>query len=301
VSAAGDDPSDVAVSREGHHLVYSHQFGDENIWRMCLGGRCKGESASLIASTRTEDAGRYSPDGKRIAFESNRSGSEQIWVCNDDGSQPFQLTSFPKGWAGSPRWSPDGNEIAFDSNVAGNWDVYIVSSQGGNPTQLTTSPANEVRPSWSHDGQWIYYGSNRTGRYQICKMPRVGGPETQITKNGSFAAFESADGASLYYSNVSGLWKVPVAGGEEVRLSEFIYGDNFALAKDAVYFIDWPQALSTELTIKRLDTKTNLIKPVATVSGPIGDEMSVSPDERWLLYGKIDHAGSELMIVEHFH
>jgi Tol biopolymer transport system component/DNA-binding winged helix-turn-helix (wHTH) protein len=301
VAAAGDDPGDVAISRQGRSLVYTHQFGDENIWRICLKGERRGESTNLISSTRNEDGARYSPDGKRIVFESNRSGSEQIWICNEDGSNPVQLTAFRKGWAGSPRWSPDGQKIAFDCNAAGNWDIYVVDSRGGNPTRLTTTNANEVRPSWSHDGKWIYYGSNQTGRYQICRMPAIGGAATQITKNGSFAAFESADGKDLYYSNISGLWRIPATGGSEIRLSESIYGDNFAAAKHGVYFIDWPQTFSTALALKLLDIRTHSTKPVTTVLAPLGDEMSVSPDEQWLLYGRMDHAGSELMIVENFH
>jgi Tol biopolymer transport system component len=301
VPAAGDDPGDVTISRQGRHLVYAHQFGDEGIWRMCLTGKRQGESTSLISSTRNEDEARYSPDGKRIVFESNRTGNEEIWICNEDGSNPVQLTSFHKGWAGSPRWSPDGEKIAFDCNAAGNWDIYVINSRGGNPTRLTNSNANEVRPSWSRDGKSIYYGSNRTGRYQICKMSATGGAETQVTKNGSFAAFESVDGKDLYYSNISGLWRIPVAGGSEVRLSESIYGDNFAPVQHGVYFIDWPQTFSTELTLKLLDTRTHSIKPVTTVLGPLGDEMSISPDEQSLLYGKMEHAGSELMIVDNFH
>ena len=300
VTAAGDDPTDVAISRTGRYLVYSRQFADENIWRVSLAGKDAGAASSLISSTRGEDAPKYSPDGKRIAFESNRSGSEEIWVSNEDGSDLVQLTSSRNGWAGSPRWAPDGGRIAFDSNAAGNWDIYVISSHGGKPTRLTRSQANEVRPSWSRDGKWIYYGSSRTGEYQIWKMPSSGGAETQVTRNGSFAAFESVDGGTVYYANVSGLWAIPAGGGREVRISESIYGDNFAPATRGVYFIDWSGASATALTVKFLDFRTRVIRAVTSVTGPAGDEMSVSPDERWLLYGKMDRAGSELMVVENF-
>src|SRR4051812_28623584 len=56
----------------------------------------------------------------------------------------------------------------------------------------------------------------------------------EMTKNGSFAAFESTGGKDLYYSNISGLWRTPAAGGSEIRLSESIYGDNFAPTQQGV-------------------------------------------------------------------
>jgi hypothetical protein len=132
-------------------------------------------------------------------------------------------------------------------------------------------------------------------------MPSSGGSETQVTKNGSFAAFESVDGRTIYYANISGLWAIPADGGREVRISESIYGDNFAPTAHGIYFIERSGDSATALTLKFLDYRTRVIRPVTTVIGPVGDEMSVSPDERWLLYGKMDRIGTELMLIENFH
>jgi len=151
---------------------------------------------------------RYSPDAQRIAFESNRSRNEEIWICRADGSHPVQLTTFPNKWTGSPSWSPDGQKIAFDSNVAGNWDICIIRSQGGQPTRLTTSETNEYQPSWSRDGKWIYYCSTRTGHAQVWKIPASGGTEVQVRKHGGVRAYESVDREDLYYTNQDGLWPV---------------------------------------------------------------------------------------------
>jgi Tol biopolymer transport system component len=58
----------------------------------------------LIASTRHDNNPKFSPDGQKITFESNRSGTFEIWLCDSDGGNPIQLTSM--GSAGSPSWSP---------------------------------------------------------------------------------------------------------------------------------------------------------------------------------------------------
>ncbi|MGH9345153.1 MAG: winged helix-turn-helix domain-containing protein [Terriglobia bacterium] len=301
LAVAGDDPVDVQISREGHRLIYSHTFENTNIWRVSLRGSQTGQATNLIPSTRSEFHLRYSPDGTRIAFEaptgvnSGFSESEEIWVANDNGSNPVQLTFFGNAWAGSPRWSSDGQKIAFDCNAAGNWDVYVVSSHGGKPVRLTTSSADDLKPSWSRDGKWIYFSSKRTGTFQIWKIPAGGGKESQLTKNGGMVAFESTDGGSLYYSGGADVWRIPVSGGSATRILECPVLTPFAPAKHGVYFLDRRDA-----HLKLLDLKTHTIKTIAPVAGQVRDEISISPDERWMVYEKTNYAGSELMLVENF-
>lgn len=294
LAVTGDDPIDPAISLQAHRLVYSHKFDYENIWRVPLGDKQAGQAANLIPSTREEGHPRYSPDGKRIAFEASFSGSEEIWVAKADGSNPVQLTFFGS-WAGSPRWSPDGRKIAFDCNAAGNWDIYVIDSQGGKPVRLTASPAADARPSWSRDGKWIYFGSNRTGMGQIWKLPSSGGQEIQVTKHGGDVPFESEDGEALYYSRELEIWGMPLSGGNEFKLPISIYKDNFAVAKHGVYFID-----GNDARLKLFDFEIHAVKSIAPVPGPIGDEMSISPDEQWMIYEKTNYPGSELMLVENF-
>src|SRR2546425_4952784 len=105
----------------------------------------------LLSSTRIDTNARFAPDGKRIAFASTRSGSYEIWVCEIDGSNLAQLTSFGGPLTGTGRWSPDGKRIAFDSAAGGNGDIYVVSAGGGKPRRLTTDPAADDSPSWSRD------------------------------------------------------------------------------------------------------------------------------------------------------
>lgn len=229
-----DEVTDVAISRDGRRLVYAHHIDDQNIWRASLNGQRVNEPSNFIASTRRDLQAHYSPDGKRIAFESDRSGNHEIWICKADGSEPVQLTYFGNAWSGAPVWSPDGENIAFAGNAAGNWDIYIVNSGGGKPRRLTKDGADESWPSWSRNGKWIYYFSNRGKQGQIWKMHATGGPEIQVSKNGGFQSKESVDGKDLYYDNDEGLWKIPVAGGDEVQIAA---SNFFAPAKNGIYYV----------------------------------------------------------------
>jgi len=71
----------LAISREGRRLAYSQGLWDVNIWRMAISGSARGKASRFISSTRDETNPIYSPGGQKIAFESDRSGSEEIWVC----------------------------------------------------------------------------------------------------------------------------------------------------------------------------------------------------------------------------
>jgi len=296
LTEAGDGPLDLAVSRQENLLVYSHQNLKGEIWRLPLHGRSGRDAQLLISSSRGESHPKYSPDGERIAFESNRSGNDEIWTCNGDGSHPVRLTTSRNARSGSPRWSPDGKMIAFDGNASGNWDIYVISAQGGQPSRLTKSETNEFRPSWSHDGKWIYYTSLQAGDREIWKVPADGGAAVQVTRHGARVAYESADGESLYYTKSSGLWRMPVRGGEETQLLSSPMTDEFAPTKRGIYFL---QSSRTTARLNLLNITKHAVETIAVVPGPSVGTISVSPDGRWIIYNKY-HRGSELMVIEKF-
>jgi Tol biopolymer transport system component len=82
----------LAISPETHRLVYMQANSSSwDIWRMPISGNKAGKATSLIGSTLGECSPEYSPDGKRIALHSNRSGRAQIWICDADGSKLLRV------------------------------------------------------------------------------------------------------------------------------------------------------------------------------------------------------------------
>ena len=120
----GHDASDV-VSEPGTgiDLPTCKEMTNVNIWRLDL-SKSPPQARKLISSSREQIAPNFSPDGSKIAFESTRSGGSEVWVCDADGSNAVQLTSFGIRATGMPRWSPDGKLIAFDSRVGGEANIY---------------------------------------------------------------------------------------------------------------------------------------------------------------------------------
>ena len=315
LSFGGDNPvpgtlRPFAVSRLGGRLAYVKTSEDTNIWRFEVptGTQPVSPPVKLIASTQYETGPQFSPDGKKITFESHRSGEYEIWVCNADGSNPLQLTSFGGPMVGTPRWSPDGARIAFDARLKGHADICTISASGGAVRRVTEDPSNEVVPSWSNDGRWIYFTSNRSKDLQIWKIPAGGGKARQVTSHGGFAAFESSDGKFLYYAKMtdSGIWRMPVNGGDETLVADVIKPGRWgywALAAEGIYFVNLDSPRNHTIDFFNFSTKKT--KTIASLTEQFNTEaadsaLAVSPDGRWILYAQLDQAESDIMLVENF-
>jgi eukaryotic-like serine/threonine-protein kinase len=302
----GENARDISIARTGSLLAYTRNSQDSNIWRVPGPNALDKNSAPtrLIASTQDDEAPQFSPNGKKIAFYSARSGAHAIWVCDRDGLNPVELASQQGANVGSPRWSPDSRWIAFDSGKEGNWDIYVISADGGKARPLTTGLADNVRPSWSRDGRWIYFGSNRSGDWQIWKAPARGGGALQVTKKGGFEAFESFDGKFVYYAKPSaGIWKVPVGGGDETQVLNQGQQSFWTLTDRGVYF--GVVNGSTGPVIKFYSFATHQVAIIKEFSkgtkfpmAAVG--LSVSPDGEWIVYSQYDQASSDLMLIENY-
>jgi Tol biopolymer transport system component len=149
----------LAVSLLMNRLAYAQIHSDVDLWRLELtdNGRIQSPPVPFISSTKPDFEPEYSPDGRRIAFTSSRSGVNQIWVCDSDGLNPVQLTSYGGEVLYGPRWSRDGQQIGF--NVEGlkgaPTQIYVVNANGGRPKRLQTPTAWAQWPNWCLVGQWI--------------------------------------------------------------------------------------------------------------------------------------------------
>jgi len=299
----GQNVGPPSISR--NRILYAQAHGGGiSIWRLpglkaTVSGR---DPARLIASGGDDTSPRFSPDGTRIAFESTRTGTNQIWTCSSDGSGQTQLTNLG-GYSGAASWSPDGARIAFESTASGNREIWIVDSRGGTPGLLTKNAAQDSTPSFSRDGRWIYFSSDRSGKFQIWKMPSEGGNAVQITRGGGFFAVESHDGAALYYSqrNRSGIWKVPTGGGEEIRiLSRPVNWTDWSPSREGIlYLARRPRPAGEGFVIGFLTFNTMEITEIYQTESPcLHGWLSVSQDERWLLYGEVPRWEVNLMLAE---
>jgi Tol biopolymer transport system component/DNA-binding winged helix-turn-helix (wHTH) protein len=290
----------IAISRQ-NKAAYPTYHADVGMYRLQLSAPVPRE---FQPSSFVDHLPEYSHDGRQVAFVSNRSGAQEVWVSKADGSDLHQLTTFGgKPETTWPRWSPDDRHLV----VNGGNTVLILDTQGGRARTLTIEGTGEGSSDWSRDGRWLYVTSNRTGRAEIWKTPAEPGNEakyTQVTKNGGAIPRLSADGAFLYYTKgtmPAELWRIPVDGGEEERVIDRIANTGaFTVARSGVYFIP-PVVEEPKVSIMFLDVRTGVMRRIAEFNGLPMWGLTVSPDEKSMLYvGVSDEAKGDLMLVDNF-
>jgi len=138
---------------------------------------------NLTNSISDDEQPKWSPDGKKIAFVSDREGDGDIYVMNADGSGQKNLTNNPLSYNAAFFWSPDGKSIAFTSQRDGNDEIYVMNADGSNQKRLTNNPNNDAFPRWSPNGKKIAYYSVTDKNFDIFIMNADGSGQTNLTIN----------------------------------------------------------------------------------------------------------------------
>ena len=316
VSASGGEPRPVAgpigegtwpsIPSRGHELVYEQQIAKLDIWRLDLkdASHLQKVPASLVSEKGNKMRPDLSPDGKKIAFESDRLGHWEIWTCATDGSGCDQVTAL-HGTAGRARWSPDERYIAFEFHPNERSEVYMVEVPGGVPRLLPTIPgADNLSPSWSRDGQWLYFASKRGNEpFQIWKISMRGGAPVKLTKNGGISPVESPDGRFLYYAKyeAGGIWKMPLSGGEETRVLDESGGPgwpNWMVSDEGIYFLRTNKPVHD--TIQFLDFASKKIIRIWSLPKGAGWGLAMSQNGKSIFYVQSEFAESNVMLVRNF-
>jgi len=154
----------VDVCPDGRQIVFD-LLGD--LYVIPIEG---GEARALTSGVAWDEQPRFSPDGTRIAFTSDRAGGDNIWVMDRDGAHPRQVTKETYRLLNSPAWTPDGQYIAArkhftSTRSAGAGEIWLYHWTGGEGVQMTkrrTDQKDEGEPAFSPDGRYLYWSMDAT-------------------------------------------------------------------------------------------------------------------------------------------
>jgi Tol biopolymer transport system component/serine/threonine protein kinase len=300
--AVGAFASQPAIARHGQRAAFVRSTIRKSFWRLDLSPQgLRRPPVRLVMSSRNDGGPMLSPDGRHIAFTSNRSGSSEVWVCDSQGANAVQLTSL--GFARNPYWSPDSRNIVFEARPGGRNLLFVIAATGGARRQVTSDEG--YYPSWSRDGRWIYFYARTSGAIETWKIPLEGGTGVQLTKGGGGPGIESMDGKYFYYHKSQEIWRVPVGGGEEtlVTSEQTNFMNMWALGGQGIYFTD-PRAAEHQMIVKLFRFESGQSRQIAALDQPFpgsGTRLSLPADGRWLLYDQFDRNESDIMLIENFH
>ena len=218
------DVLEAALSPDGKRVAYAKGRKVANVWRVPV----LGERAATWADAQqiTVDQAHIeffdiSPDGERLAVQSDRSGNPDIWVLPAPGGEMQQITSDPTpDWA--PQWSPDGREIAYYAFRSGQREIWI-APVGGGPARQLTHAGRALHEKWSPDGATVFY----VGVGGLYSIPAAGGEPRKVggdppvrTSPDAGARAMSPDGRWFAANNEKGIWRVALAGGDPILITK---------------------------------------------------------------------------------
>ncbi len=194
-------PLIAVVDAQGQIAFVSRRDGNPEIYVMNADGK---NPRRLTNNPASDYAPSWSPDGKRIAFISDRDRhprrripdwfASEIYVMDADGGNQQNLTNHPSDDS-SPSWSPDGKRIVFesdrDNDKGHNIEIYVMDADGSNQINITKNLTSDTDPAWSPDGKRIVFSAQREGHvvhnldiiYEIYVMDTDGGNQQRLTEN----------------------------------------------------------------------------------------------------------------------
>jgi Tol biopolymer transport system component len=301
-TGAGDDV-EPAVARGGR-VAFAVRGINSDIWRLPVSpetGRTTGAPEPVLATTREESRGAWSPDGGTIAFNSDRLGEMNLWLREVAGGAERQLTSGPGGDY-QPNWAPDGRTIAFFSARAGNADIWTVRVADGRLTRLTQDPATDINPFYSPDGRRIVFFSDRSGRGEVWVMNADGSEQRQLTSSGASGHFLrwAQDGRSVVFRTEAGgqlqIYRVSVEDKGVTRQPDVASGAHMSFSPDQSLILDvrghktlWIYPVNGEAPYQVFAFPD----PDVRIDYPVW-----SPDGKWVLFDRAAPKGGDLWMME---
>jgi serine/threonine-protein kinase len=244
-TGAGDDV-EPAPSPDGRRLAFAVRGINSDLWQLPVSpktGAVEGAPAAVVRTTRVESRGAWSPDGRTIAFNSDRDGEMNIWLRDIAAGTDRRLTAGPGGDY-QPQWSPDGRTLVFFSARAGGIDIWSVSVADGRLTRLTDDPAMDTNPFYSPDGGSVAFMSDRSGRTDVWVMNADGTGQRRLTSGGAAGHFLrwTRDGGGLVFRAENGtqaqIMRVNVADGALTRLPDVASGGHMSWSPDQSLILD---------------------------------------------------------------
>ncbi len=291
----------VSVPQRAWRLAYSVQNSDVNVWQLDLRTR---QSRPLVVGAYVDNEACLSPDGKRLAFLSSRTGTEQLYLAEPDGSNPRQVTHFEKPDALQFLWSPDAQHFIVSARSAALGNV-VYRVPASHPERQLVFLKDASATGLSSDGRWLYFRSGSSGQWEIWRVPYPGGgrPE-QITRVGAYAAKESVDGRKLYFTKRherEGLWEQDLASGAVRKVAGRLYRRSlFTPATHGLYWVAPGEEPSAKQALYYWDFRRGTRTHIHTFDHRVFWGFELTPGEGSLLYSQYDVGNSHIMLVAGF-
>jgi Tol biopolymer transport system component len=297
---------EVAFLPTGKRLAFATLSQNADVWKLPVSpetGMPTGEPVAVVSSTREDSRGAWSPDGKEIAFNSDRTGDMNIWLLSTRDGAVRRLT---KGAGGDfqPNWAPDGKRVVFFSSRTGTPNIWQVEVASGALKQLTSAAAIDINPFYSPDGRWIAFQSDRSGRLEVWVMAADGSGPRQLSHEGvtgHFLRWNHAGDAVIFRCPTcdgNGMtMEVALNGGPAHPLVKSMGGSHLSFSPDRTRIMDvvGHKVLWVSPIAGKPEKVFEFSDPAVRIDYPVW-----SPDGKWVLFDRFRPQGGDIWVMDNF-
>ncbi|NQZ87336.1 MAG: PD40 domain-containing protein [Colwellia sp.] len=256
--------SDLLLDQGSYHRIDYHEKLDalvfannqqvSNIVTLALNKEKNSMPVDLISSTRKDHQPRVSPDGKKLAFVADRSGTDQLWIADIDGKEQRQLTHLPQVAINDISWSPDGKNLLLMVQTKLLTKLYTFNLAQLKLSSISTGEFTVSDARWSNHPSWLIASCQVKNVWQICRISSSGGETEILTTASGISPYSPRHSDFIYFTrHGEGLWRMPLLGGKaDVVWQDFPEHSwkNWVLYENQLYYLDH----------KSFDEQTALIK-----------------------------------------
>ena len=197
-------------SPDGQRVAVTIEESESNIWLYDL---ARDTLTRLTSQGSLNLMGAWTPDGKRIAFLSDKEGPLNLFWQLADGSGGLERLTTSQSTQAPNSWSPDGQLLAYmELNLTTGYDIWVLRLSDRKAQPFLRTPFNEAAPRFSPDGRWLAYASDESGRYEIYVQLYPGpGGKWQISTDGGTEPVWNRNGRELFYRSGDKMMAVDIA------------------------------------------------------------------------------------------
>jgi Tol biopolymer transport system component/DNA-binding winged helix-turn-helix (wHTH) protein len=288
-----------SAATENPRLVYADRAFDDDVWLARLDAADPESAlAPLVRSTRRDRRACFSPDGGHVAFVSDRSGCDEVWICERDGSRPRQISELRGDDLWEPFWSPDGRRIAYSAADGRRARIVIRDVAGGRPTVVAPPNPRMTLRGWSPDGEAFHCEHLEREGWTFTRVGQDGRQLARLARAGAWLLGADAAGR-IYLTRYGspGIWRVGPGEGEAelvVPGTDCALWTCLALTPDGIYHLLKGQG-RRQLCLWRFATGRS--EHLLDIPCAGGSRLDVAPDGSAVLFERVVREETDLVLV----
>jgi Tol biopolymer transport system component len=303
----------ISVAAQAPVLAYSRGRRERNIWawkRPSADGD-EGEAVRVIHTTAWDASPALSPDGRLIAFLSNRGGRRQLWLASRDGGGARQLTDLDLVLPVPPAWSPDGSRLVIVVEVDARATLCVVEVASRRTTLLQPPETGESRPVWSRDGATLLVSRSTADGSEIWRRPAMNGSAegdsaALLIEGGGYRAAEARDGSALFFTRTltaGEIWQSDPDGSNPRLVVSLPAGEimTWQVTEAGLVYGYRNQIAERFYRIASHDLSSYETTELLTIPGRLGFDLDVDPvDHSTIVFDQTELLDSDIMALTGF-